>query len=221
MKIKAIVTGVTGMVGEGVLHECLHDPDVESILILGRKASGISHPKVREILHRNFLDVSSIENDLKGYNTCFFCLGVSSVGMKEEEYYRLTYDLTMEVAETLARLNPETTFCYVSGAGTDSCENGRIMWARVKGKTENRLLQLFPGKAYMFRPGYMHPTTGLKNTQKSYRYLSWLYPLLRLVFPKFVSTLQEQARAMVNAAKYGYKQTILEVKDIKELAARK
>src|SRR5580704_15421272 len=159
--VNAIITGATGMVGEGVLHECLLHPQVESVLVINRKPCGVVHPKLKEIIHNNFFDLSSIKDQLTGYNACFFCLGVSSVGMKEPEYYKLTYTLTLGFAETLARLNPDMVFEYISGAATDSTEKGRSMWARVKGKTENELAKLPFKKEYNFRPGYMHPTPGL------------------------------------------------------------
>jgi NAD dependent epimerase/dehydratase family len=216
-KIRAIVTGATGMVGEGVLHECLQSPEIEEILIINRKPSGITHPKLKEIIHQDFFDLSPIKAQLKGYNACFFCLGVSSVGMKEAEYTKMTYTLTMHVAETLSKLNPDMTFCYVSGSATDSTEKGRSMWARVKGKTENDLMKL-PFKAvYNFRPGYMHPTPGLKNTLPYYKYLSWMYPVVRKVFPGAVSTLAELGQAMIKVAKKGYEKRILEVKDFVSL----
>ena len=142
MKIRTIITGATGMVGEGVLHECLQHADVEKVLVINRKPCGVKHPKLTEIIHSNFLDFSPIEAQLKGYNACYCCLGVSSVGMKEPEYTRFTYDLTMHVAKTLIRQNPDMTFIYVSGSGTDSSEKGNLMWARVKGKTENDLFKL-------------------------------------------------------------------------------
>jgi len=219
MKIHAIITGSTGMVGEGVLHECLLDPDVEKVLVINRRPGGATHPKIIEILHADFYDLSAIENQLKGYNACFFCLGVSSVGMKEPEYNKMTYELTMHVAQTLAKLNTDMTFCYVSGAATDSTEQGKSMWARVKGKTENHLMQLPFKKAYMFRPGYMQPTKGLKNTLKYYGAIGWMYPALRRLFPKYVSTLAELGRAMINAVRKGYDKQILEVPDIVRLAA--
>ena len=218
MKIRAIITGVTGMVGEGVMHESLLHPDVEQVLVINRKPCGVAHPKLKEIIHSNFFDLSPIEVQLTDYNACFFCLGVSSVGLKEPEYTRLTYHLTLHVAQTLAKLNQEMTFCYVSGASTDSTEKGSSMWARVKGKTENHLMQLPFRKAYMFRPGYMHPTQGLKNTLKYYAWVSWLYPTFRLLFPGFVSTLKELGLAMIHAANQGYDKSILEVKDIIKLA---
>ncbi len=218
MKIRAIVTGATGMVGEGVMHECLLHPDVESVLVINRKPCGVTHPKLKELIHGNFFDLSPVEDQLQNYNACFFCLGVSSVGMKEPEYYRMTYELTMHFAETVSRLNPGMTFCYISGAGTDSTEKGRSMWARVKGKTENHLMQLPFKKAYMFRPGYIQPTKGLKNTLKPYAYISWLYPALRLVFPKFACTLKEIGIAMIHTVTIGYEKQVLEVKDIVALA---
>jgi uncharacterized protein YbjT (DUF2867 family) len=218
MKIRAIITGATGMVGEGVLHECLRHPEVEQVLIINRKPSGESHPKLKEIIHPDFFNLSAIEGQLQNYNACFFCLGVSSVGMKEAEYHRLTYDLTMHMAQTLARLNPQMVFCYVSGAGTDSTERGRSMWARVKGKTENHLRQMPFRETYMFRPGYLHPTPGLKNTKKYYAAFSWLYPILRRFLGKYASTLQELSLAMINAATKGYEKPVLEVEDIVKLA---
>lgn len=206
------------MVGEGVLHECLLHPDVEEVLIITRKPSGVNHPKVKELIHSDFYDLSAIENKLAGYNACFFCLGVSSVGMNESNYTKQTYTLTMQVATVLSKQNPGMTFCYISGAATDSSEQGRIMWARVKGKTENDLQKLSFKKVYLFRPGYMQPTKGLKNVLKYYKYVSWMYPFLRLVFPSGVSTLKELALAMINSARLGYEKSILEVKDIVQLA---
>lgn len=220
MKIRAIVTGATGMVGEGVLHECLLHPEVESVLVINRKPCGVTHVKLKEILYQNFYDFSSIESQLQNYNACFFCLGVTSIGLNEQKYRRLTYDLTTHVAETLARLNPAMIFCYVSGSGTDSTEKGRSMWARVKGNTENRLMQLPFKKAHMFRPGYIHPTNGMKNTLKGYAVIAWLYPILRKLFPGFVCTLKEIGLAMINTAGKGYEKNILEVKDIVALARR-
>jgi len=190
-KINAIIFGATGMVGEGVLHECLKHPDIESVLVINRRSCGVNNEKLREIIHPNFLNFPPIENELAGYNACYFCMGVSSIGKKEEEYTRLTYDLTMHVANTLVKLNPERTFCYISGAGTDSTENGRSMWARVKGKTENDLMKLPFKASYMFRPGYIQPTKGLKNTYKFYKVVAPIYPLIKLLFSKYVCTLQE------------------------------
>lgn len=220
MKIRAIITGATGMVGEGVLHECLQHPDVEQVVVINRKPGGVSHPKLREIIHANFFNLTPIESRLGGYNACFFCLGVSSVGMNEAEYHRLTYDLTLHVAQTLSKLNSDMTFCYVSGAGTDSTTQGRMMWARVKGATENALLQLPFKKAYMFRPGALRPTEGLKNVKSYYRYLAWLYPIGRALYPAGFSTLQELGLAMIKSVSIGYQKPILEVKDFVQLAKR-
>ncbi len=218
MKFKAIVTGATGMVGEGVLMECLLHPDVEQVLVINRKPCGVSHPKLKEVIHHNFFDLSEIEEQVKGYNACFFCLGVSSVGMKEKEYNHLTYELTLHVAEMFSRLNSAMTFCYVSGSATDSTEKGNVMWARVKGKTENHLMRLPFKKAYMFRPGFMKPTEGQKNALKMYKALGWLYPILRSFFPGFVCTLKEVGIAMIKTVTVGYEKQVLEVKDIVELS---
>lgn len=218
MKIKAILTGATGMVGEGVLHECLQQDDIEEVLVVTRKPSGVSHPKLKEIIHADFFNLLPIKDQLRGYNACFFCLGVSSIGMKEPEYYRLTYTLTMHMAEILSQLNPDMTFCYISGASTDSTEKGRLMWARVKGKTENDLMKLPFKKVYAFRPGFMRPTKGLKNALSFYKYINWLYPALRKLFPKSVSTLQEVGLAMINAVRKQPEKKIMEVSDIVQLA---
>lgn len=218
MKISAIILGATGMVGEGVLHECLKHPLVKSVLVINRKPSGIEHEKLTEIIHLDFQDFSAIEDQLAGYNACYFCLGVSSLGMKEDEYRRITYDLTLSVANTLVKLNPTMTFCYVSGMGTDSTEKGRTMWARVKGKTENDLLKV-PFKAtYMFRPGYIQPTKGLKNSYKIYKVLGPFYPLWKILFPKYVCTLKEIGLAMINIVLSGSDLKVLECKDIRFMA---
>jgi uncharacterized protein YbjT (DUF2867 family) len=218
MKIKVIITGASGMVGEGVLHECLLHPDVEEVLVIGRRTAGVVHPKLTEILHPDFFDLSPVKDKLKGYNACYFCLGVSSVGMKEKEYHHLTYDLTMHMATILAEQNPGMTFCYVSGSGTDSTEHGKLMWARVKGQTENDLMRLPFKSAFMFRPGFMRPTKGLKHVLKGYMFFAWLYPVLRPMFPNFVCTLKEVGQAMINVTLRGYEKPVLEVKDIVQLA---
>ena len=202
------------MVGEGVLHECLLHPDVESVLVINRRPCNVKHEKLKEIIHKDFFDFSGIREQLTGYNACFFCLGVSSVGMKEDKYSKLTYDLTMSLAKPLAELNPDIVFCYVSGVGTDSTEQGRIMWARVKGKTENDLMKLPFKKVYAFRPGFIIPTKGLHNTYKMYRILAPLIPVFKILFPKYICSLKNIGLAMINCAKNDYEKNIIEVKDI-------
>lgn len=218
--VKIILTGATGMVGEGVLHECLQRADVERVLVLNRRPCGIVQPKLHEIVHADFFDLSLITDQLHGYDTCLFCLGVSSVGMKEAEYFRMTHTLTLHVAETLSTINPKMTFCYISGAGTDSTEKGRQMWARVKGKTENDLMKLAFKKVYNFRPGILEPTRGLKNTLGFYKYLGWIIPIVRKLTPKYICSLQQLGAAMINASLTGSTKNILEVKDIIALAEK-
>jgi uncharacterized protein YbjT (DUF2867 family) len=220
-KLNVIITGATGMVGEGVLHECIRHPNVENILIITRKSTGYTHPKIKEIIHADFSTFAKLKSQLKGYNACLFCLGVTSLGKKEPEYYGLTYTLTLNFAKTLASVNHGMTFCYISGAGTDSTEKGRLMWARVKGKTENDLMKLSFKEVYNFRPGFIKPFLPLKPNQafyKTYKFVSWLFPVLKLLVPNMVITLKELAAAMINASLKGYSKNILEVKDIKILA---
>jgi hypothetical protein len=218
MKIHAIIFGATGMVGEGVLLEALKHENVESVLAIGRRPCMREHAKLKELIHNDFFNYSAIEEQLKGYNACFFCLGVSSLGMNEQDYTRITYDLTMHAATTLSRLNPGMTFCYVSGTGTDSTEQGRMMWARVKGKTENDLTKL-PFKAvYLFRPGLMKPSEGQKNVKPVYKAAGMLYPLLKVLSPKNVCTLEEVGLAMIHAVGTGYPKKILENQDIAQLS---
>lgn len=216
--MKAILTGATGMVGEGVLMECLNHADITEVLVINRKPCKVVHPKLKEIIHANFFNLSAIENQLAGYNACFFCLGVSSIGMKELEYKHLTYDLTLNFAQTLVKLNPEMIFTYISGASTDSSEQGRMMWARVKGKTENDLLKLPFKAAYMFRPGALKPSEGAKNVLSYYKYFGWLFPIIRFLFPNSACTLKELGLAMINVVLNGCQNTVLEVKDIVKLA---
>jgi hypothetical protein len=217
MKVKAIITGATGMVGEGVLLECLNHPDVEQVLVINRRPGGVSHPKLQEIIHADFFNLAPIKPQLAGYNACFFCLGTSSVGMSQEQYKHIIYDLTLNAGRLLAELNPDMTFCYVTGAGTDSSEQGRMAWARVKGATENALMRLFK-HSYMFRPAFMKATPGQKNLKISYKLLAWVYPIGRLLYPAAFCTLREVGLAMINAATKGYAKQILEVKDIVQLA---
>jgi uncharacterized protein YbjT (DUF2867 family) len=216
--MKVILFGATGMVGQGVLRECLLDASVESVLAVGRSLSGKHHAKLREILHDNFLDYSAIESQLAGYDACFFCLGVSSVGMTEERYRRLTYDITLAAARTLARLNTQMVFVYVTGAGTDSTGQGRVMWARVKGKTENDLLKLPFRAAYMFRPAGIQPLHGIRSktawVQAIYVTAAPLLSMLNRVAPKYITTTEQVGRAMIKVAKDGYRKPVLESEDI-------
>lgn len=205
------------MVGEGVLLECLHHPGVEQVLAINRKPGGMSHPKLKEIIHTDFFNLAPIESQLIGYDACFFCLGVSSVGMSNEEYKHLTFDLTLTMGNVLAKQSPALTFCYVSGAGTDTSEQGRLAWARIKGATENELLRLFK-KVYIFRPGFMKPTPGQKNIKSYYKFIAWLYPIGRALYPAGFCTMQQVGQAMIKAATTGYEKRILEVKDIVQLA---
>jgi uncharacterized protein YbjT (DUF2867 family) len=218
--MKVIITGATGMVGEGVLNECLHHPDIEKILIINRKPSGFQHSRLIEIVHPDFFNFSPLKGQLAGYDACFFCLGVSSIGMKESTFHHLTYELTMHVAGKLLSENPGMTFCYISGAGTDSTEKGRLMWARVKGKTENDLQKLGFRNVYNFRPGVLQSSPGMKNTIPAYKYFKWLIPVIRLIAPNGISTLKELGFAMINVVKYGFEKNVVEVKDIKVLAKR-
>lgn len=222
--MRAILFGATGMIGQGVLRECLADPEVREILSVVRRPSGVADPKLRELVHDDFFDYAPIEDRLTGYDACFFCLGVSSAGMKESEYRRMTYDLTMAAAEALARLNPSMTFCYVSGAGTDATEKGRSMWARVKGKTENDLAKLPFAATYMMRPGYVQPGPGVRSKTALYRtfytLLGPLYPLWRALLPGVVTTTANVGRAMIRVAQGGYERPVLEVRDINALAER-
>jgi uncharacterized protein YbjT (DUF2867 family) len=216
--MNVILFGATGMIGQGVFRECLLDPGVHQILSIVRTPSGQQYTKLRELLHTDFFDYSAIEPELTGYDACFFSLGVSSAGMDEAKYTHLTYDFTVAAATTLARLNPQMTFLYVSGAGTDSTERGRSMWARVKGKTENTLLKLPFRAAYMFRPGFIQPLHGIRSKTKLYQVvysaLTPILPLLRSAFPKYITTTEELGRAMLNVVRNGYPKPILEVPDI-------
>ena len=209
------------MVGEGVLHECLQDEDIEKVLIINRRPFHSPHPKLEELIIPDFFSLAALKGKSIGFDAVFFCLGVSSVGISREEYFKKTYDLTMNFARTLLADNPNLVFCYISGAGTDSSEKGRIAWARVKGKTENDLSKL-PFKAtYNFRPGGLEPTKGLKNTLGIYKWLGWLIPLIKLISPNGITTLKELGIAMIRVAKDGYPNKIIEVKDIKLIANSK
>lgn len=221
--MNVVLFGATGMVGQGALRECLLAPDVERVLAIVRSPTGERHEKLREIVHRDFFDFSAIEPELTGLDACFFCLGVSSAGMTEESYRRITYDMTMAAAQTLLRLNPGLTFIYVSGAGTDSTERGRVMWARVKGEIENALLRMPFKAAYMFRPGFIQPQHGIVSKTKLYRAFyavtGPIFPLLKR-FPKYVTTTEQLGRAMLEVARRGAPKRVLESVEINGLTNR-
>jgi len=219
--MRVILFGATGMVGKGVLIECLEDPRVSAVLVVGRQPCNIVHAKLRQMIRSDFYRWDDARADLTGYDACFFCLGVSSVGMDVSQYFHLTYDLTTAVAETLSSVSPQITFCYVSGEGTDSTEQGRSMWARVKGRTENELFRLLP-KAFAFRPGYIQPLKGVRSKtgwyQVMYNVLAPLYPALQLVAGSHMTTTEDVGRAMINVAAGGYSTRVLENADINALA---
>jgi uncharacterized protein YbjT (DUF2867 family) len=216
--MKAILFGATGMIGQGVLRECMLDPEVEAVLAVGRRATGKQHAKLREIVHADFTDFTAIEDELSGFDACFYCLGLSSAGMRESDYQRVTYDFTLAVACVLARRNPGMAFLYVSGAGTDSTERGRTRWARVKGRTENALLQLPFKAAYMLRPAYIQPLHGITSRTPLYRalyaVLGPLFPVWKRLFPQYVITTEQLGRAMIEIAKRGVGKRVLESRDI-------
>ena len=213
--MKIMITGATGMVGEGVLLECLNNPEITEVLSVSRKRSGKSHPKLKEYIIPDFLNLEENDENLKGFDAVFFCAGISSVGMNEEDYTKITYDTTLHFAKAVLKQNPEMVFTFVSGAHTDSSENGKIMWARVKGKTENDLIKLNFRGVYNFRPGFMKPVDGQVNVKWFFKPMIWLFPK---VFPSRSLTLNEVEKAMINAVKKGYSKNILEISDIKVLA---
>lgn len=221
--MKAIVFGATGMLGQGVVMECLADPEVTSVLCAGRGPSGFTDPKLRDLLLKDLYDYSAVASQLAGHDACFFCLGTSSAGMNEPEYHRITYELTLAAAQALLKASPAITFCYISGASTDSSEKGSAMWARVKGKTENALLKLGFKAAYMFRPGLIQPLKGIKSRTASYRVLytamTPLFPVLNALVPNAMTTTVKVGRAMINVARRGWQKQVLDPKDINALAA--
>jgi hypothetical protein len=217
MKINAVITGSTGMVGKGVLLECLDNSQIESVLVINRESVGIRHPKLKEIIHRNFSDLAAIRSQLTGYNACFFCLGISSAGLSERVYSEITFDLTIHFARNLVELNPDMTFCYISGAGTDSSEKGRVMWARVKGRTENALLNMGFKAAYMFRPGLIKPMRGIRSKTRLYNavyvIIRPLFPLLKGI-PGMITDTDILTRALIHVTASGYNKKVLETRDI-------
>lgn len=218
MGLNVIITGASGMVGRGVLLECLENSNIDKVLMVNRLTINLKHPKLTELILPNFFDINTIANDLRGYNACFFCLGVSSAGMNERDYSQITYDLTITFAQAMLAFNPDSTFIYVSGAGTDSTEKGLSMWARVKGKTENKLLGLNFKNAYMFRPGFIQPVRNEQSRTKLYnniyRLLKPLLPILKRLFPSVVPTTANVGKAMINVTVYGFTKPILESNDI-------
>lgn len=221
--MNVVLFGATGMIGRGVLLECLEDPKVTKVIAVVRRATGEKNAKLEEVVHNDFGNTDAIEAKLANVDACFYCLGVSSAGMSEADYTRVTYDFAMAAARTLKKASPNVTFCFVSGASTDGSEKGKSMWARVKGKTENAILAMFPERAFMFRPGYIHPMKGVVSGTKLYRvfYVVFvpLYPVLRSLFPKFVTTTVAIGRAMINAVQRPPAKHVLEVPDINALAA--
>lgn len=217
MSVNLIITGASGMVGEGVLKECLANPNVERVLVIGRRPCGYTDAKLTERLVADLSDVSALREELKDYDACFFCMGISSIGLPAEEYYRITHDVTLGFAKTIAEAKPSMTFCYVSGKSTDSSEKGRVRWARVKGKTENDLAKLLPN-AYAFRPGLLHPQPGAIHALKYYKIFGWLFPIINTLAPNSASTLAELGRSMIRVAMNGYPRHVLEVSDIKAAA---
>ena len=215
---KVLITGASGMVGKGVLLECLDHPSINEVLVIGRNPIGIEHPKLKELIHKDFTDYSNIKDQLSGVDACFFCLGISSVGIKEPDYKRITYDFTLALAKTLFDINPQLTFNYVSGAGTGSSEKGRVMWVRVKGKTENDLLSFGFKQAFMFRPGIIIPLKGIKSRTKSYQfmydYFMWLVKCIKAIAPNSVVNTTQIGLAMINSMTSDYPQKILDPKDI-------
>jgi hypothetical protein len=224
MSIKVIITGSTGMVGKGVLFSCLEDPNVSSVLLLNRSSVGINHEKIKELIIEDFHNLSYLRDEFSAYDACYFCLGVSSFGMKEKEYNEITYKTTLHLAKVLSDVNPKSSFCYVSGVGTDSSEKGKSMWARVKGKTENAILKLPFRSAFLFRPGYIQPMKGVKSKTALYNtllaFIKPLYPIIKLIAPSKVTTNVEIGKAMIYSTLQGADKTILYNKDINELAAK-
>jgi uncharacterized protein YbjT (DUF2867 family) len=220
--MNVLITGATGMVGKGVLMECLDHQDVKQVLSISRRPIGLKHPKLKELIHEDFSEFASVAGQLTGYDACFACMGVSSAGLKEEQYKRLTYDFTLSLARELLQINPEMTLTYVSGVGTDSTEKGRTMWARIKGKTENDLLNLGFRQAYMFRPGGIIPLRGIQPSSKLYRILignlKWLLKLMKKISPGSIVDTTQVGLAMINVARKGYSNKVLTPKDIQILA---
>ena len=219
--MKVILFGASGMIGQGVLRECLRAADVSRVLVVGRTSSGVSDPKLEELLHRDFTDFSAVEERFAGYDACFYCLGVSSSGMSEADYTRVTYDYTVAAAESISRRSPGLVFCFVSGGGTDATEQGRVMWARVKGRAENAVARMPFRASYMFRPGLVQPLDGVRSKTRAYRLLyaviAPLFPVVKALAPQFVTTTERIGKAMLNVARGGAAAKILENPEINAL----
>lgn len=215
---KVIITGATGMIGKGVLLECLDHEAIGEVLVIGRNPVGMSHPKLKELIHSDFNEFISVKDQLSGYDACYYCLGISAAGLNEEQYKKITSDYTLALAKTLLQINQEMTFIYVSGVGTDSTEKGRMMWARVKGKTENDLLNLGFKQAFMFRPGAIIPLRGIKSRTKSYQfmydYFMWLVKGIKAISPNSVVNTTQIGLAMINAMLHGYDKKVITPGDI-------
>ena len=223
MGLKVIIFGASGMVGRGVLLECMEHDQVEKVTMVNRYSIGVEHEKLTEVIHTDFLNYDAIKDQLKGFDACFWTLGISAVGLSEEKYTEISYEYTHEAAKVLKELNPAMSFTYVSGVGTDSTENGRLMWARVKGRTENKLISMFD-KAYMYRPGYIQPLKGVKSKTALYNAMyvvfSWLYPVFKAIGPNSVTTTVQIGKAMIESAQNGYDKTIIDPVDINLLARK-
>lgn len=217
--MKVIITGTTGMIGEGILLECLNLPQITEILSVSRRPTGITHPKLQEYIVADFLTLHENDQRLKGYDACFFCAVISSVGVDKEEYKRITYDTTMHFAKCL-NPHPNMSFVYVSGGGTDSTEKGRLAWARVKGKTENDLMKLPFKQAFGYRIGLMIPATGQKRVLSYYKYFAWLIPVIKITFPNIVLTMKQAALSMIYVSQHGYPKNVVYVKDVKIMARK-
>ena len=219
--MKVIVTGATGMVGEGVMHICLLNDDIEEVMVIGRRSCEVKHPKLKEIILPDLFNLTPVSSQLVGYDACYFCLGISSLGISADDYYRTTYTLTMHFGETLSKLNPQMTFCYISGAGTDSTENGGSRWARVKGKTENDLMKLPFRQVFAMRPGGIKSMKGMTRTNPYYKYFEWIFPIGRALYPAGFCTMEELSNAMINLTQKGYHNKVIEGRDIIEISLNK
>ncbi|HWJ29588.1 MAG TPA: NAD-dependent epimerase/dehydratase family protein [Flavisolibacter sp.] len=217
--MEVIITGTTGMIGEGVLIECLANPEITEVLSVSRKPTGKTHPKLKEYIVSDILALKEDDEKLKGYDACFYSAGISAVGMKEEDYRRITYDTTIHFAKAL-NPNPNMSFVYVSGGGTDSTEKGRMMWARVKGKTENDLAKLPFKQVFGFRIGFVKPAAGQQYVLSYYKYFAWLIPIIKAIAPNIYSTMKEVAQAMIYFSKNGHNRNVIYVNDIHKVTGQ-